>query len=51
MTVSVGVASRGGSCRDVPAFLEVADGALYAAKHEGRNRVKQASCEGGSSTL
>ena len=39
ITVSVGVATRTPSMRDPSALIEAADGALYASKHAGRNRV------------
>jgi diguanylate cyclase (GGDEF)-like protein len=38
LTVSVGVASIDADTRDLRALLRNADRALYAAKHEGRNR-------------
>ncbi|QIL21324.1 GGDEF domain-containing protein [Thermomonas sp. HDW16] len=39
LTISVGMAARRDSDRDAPTLLDRADKALYAAKHEGRNRV------------
>jgi diguanylate cyclase (GGDEF)-like protein len=38
LTVSIGVAEIGADTRDLRALLRNADRALYAAKHEGRNR-------------
>jgi len=38
LTVSVGVASIDAETRDLRALLRNADRALYAAKHNGRNR-------------
>jgi diguanylate cyclase (GGDEF)-like protein len=38
LTVSIGVASIDADTRDLRALLRNADRALYAAKHEGRNR-------------
>lgn len=40
MTVSLGVAERGHTITDPRALLRAADGALYAAKDAGRNRVR-----------
>jgi diguanylate cyclase (GGDEF)-like protein len=42
VTVSVGVtiAARGAEADDIPALLQAADDALYAAKDAGRNRVR-----------
>lgn len=42
LTVSVGVAVRLGEEQTAAGLLERADGALYAAKREGRNRVAMA---------
>ncbi len=42
-TVSMGVASLGGSCTDGDSLLEGADGALYHAKRVGRDRVELAA--------
>ena len=39
VTVSIGLASLGGSSDTLDKLLKRADSALYAAKHEGRNRV------------
>lgn len=39
LTISIGMAARRESDSDAAALLERADKALYAAKHEGRNRV------------
>jgi diguanylate cyclase (GGDEF)-like protein len=47
MTVSVGVASRSGPGRGEAALLKDADDALYVAKQEGRNRVRQSPPESG----
>ncbi len=40
ITVSVGVTSLDGNAREPTALYERADGALYAAKNKGRNRVE-----------
>jgi diguanylate cyclase (GGDEF)-like protein len=46
VTISVGVAaSRAGAGTDPEALVNEADGALYAAKHAGRNRVRLATVE------
>lgn len=42
-TISVGVAAFGVDATDVTSLLERADGALYEAKRQGRNRVELAS--------
>lgn len=48
VTVSIGVAdSQGQSCQAENDLLRLADGALYAAKRAGRNRVAQAVFEVG----
>jgi diguanylate cyclase (GGDEF)-like protein len=39
LTISIGMAARRDGDKDASALLERADKALYAAKHEGRNRV------------
>ena len=39
LTVSIGVAARGGVAGDVEELVELADAAQYRAKAEGRNRV------------
>jgi len=38
VTASIGVACLGPNC-DIPDFIDQADGALYASKANGRNRV------------
>lgn len=43
VTVSVGVAAYPEAGIDLPEILRVADGALYRAKHRGRNRVELAN--------
>ena len=43
ITASLGVTERQGEDVDFKALLQRADAALYAAKHEGRNRVKLAA--------
>jgi diguanylate cyclase (GGDEF)-like protein len=43
VTCSIGLAQYHDTMKDVVAFLEVADHALYQAKGQGRNRVVQAS--------
>ncbi|BAM91565.1 diguanylate cyclase [Bradyrhizobium oligotrophicum S58] len=43
VTISVGVAAYPEAGIDLPEILRVADGALYRAKHKGRNRVELAS--------
>ena len=43
VTLSAGVAEVGGDGGDLTAVLEAADGALYAAKEGGRNRVVAAA--------
>jgi diguanylate cyclase (GGDEF)-like protein len=43
VTVSIGVTEAHGAAIDVKAMLRAADGALYRAKSEGRNRVILAS--------
>jgi diguanylate cyclase (GGDEF)-like protein len=40
VTVSVGLAALADSDHDFDALLKRADEALYAAKHNGRNRVE-----------
>jgi diguanylate cyclase (GGDEF)-like protein len=46
VTISVGVAaSRAGAGTDPEALVNEADGALYATKHAGRNRVRLATVE------
>ncbi len=48
VTVSIGVAdSQGQACQAEGELLRLADGALYAAKRAGRNRVAQALFEVG----
>ncbi|HMM44679.1 MAG TPA: GGDEF domain-containing protein [Candidatus Macondimonas sp.] len=48
VTVSIGVAdSQGKTCQGENELLRLADGALYAAKRAGRNRVAQALFEVG----
>ncbi|WP_315750398.1 MULTISPECIES: diguanylate cyclase [unclassified Bradyrhizobium] len=42
-TISVGVAAYPEADLDLTEILRVADGALYRAKHKGRNRVELAS--------
>ena len=42
VTVSIGVASLSGDSADLPAVVQAADRALYAAKSAGRNRVTAA---------
>jgi diguanylate cyclase (GGDEF)-like protein len=42
MTISVGVASLGGSATDLDSIMKAADEALYRAKAAGRNRVETA---------
>jgi diguanylate cyclase (GGDEF)-like protein len=39
-TVSIGVATLGGTSEGIDALLERADKALYKAKRDGRNRVR-----------
>jgi GGDEF domain-containing protein len=41
VTVSIGVAQRTAQRRDPSAVLQAADGALYRAKHAGRNQVSK----------
>ncbi len=43
MSVSIGGAVHAGSGADLATLLHVADTALYAAKHAGRNRVRMGS--------
>ncbi len=43
VTISVGVAAYPEAGLDLTEILRVADGALYRAKHKGRNRVELAS--------
>ncbi len=43
ITVSIGVAVADSQSTDVRALIETADGALYRAKKQGRNRVVVAS--------
>ena len=38
-TISIGVSEAGGAASDLKTMLAAADGALYRAKNEGRNRV------------
>ncbi|MBB6309694.1 sensor domain-containing diguanylate cyclase [Xanthobacter tagetidis] len=42
LTVSIGIATAGGPGASAEAMLQDADGALYAAKHAGRNAVRHA---------
>jgi len=44
VTISAGVAALDGEAGDLTSLLEAADGALYAAKEAGRNRVSVAAC-------
>ena len=48
VTISIGVAAYPGDARDPIELIELADTALYRAKHLGRNRVSSygAPCEG-----
>jgi diguanylate cyclase (GGDEF)-like protein len=48
VTVSSGVAERSPAATDLTGVLEAADAALYAAKSEGRNRVRCADVGGGA---
>lgn len=43
ITVSLGVATVTEDCPDLPALLERADAAMYAAKRAGRNRVSRSA--------
>jgi diguanylate cyclase (GGDEF)-like protein len=43
VTVSIGIAALSEDCPDLEALIGQADGALYAAKRGGRNRVKAAA--------
>ena len=45
-TVSAGVAARGGCDAGITDILQRADSALYAAKHDGRNRIQVLAAEG-----
>jgi len=52
VTISIGVAAvRGGQHIDAEALVTEADGALYAAKHAGRNRVRLATVEAYAAAL
>ncbi|HEX5802964.1 MAG TPA: diguanylate cyclase [Azospira sp.] len=48
ITVSIGVAEFDRRSHDFESLLEVADKALYEAKHRGRNRVELAPCPAGA---
>lgn len=45
VTISLGVATYPEHGADGDALINAADGAMYAAKHAGRDRVHAASCE------
>ncbi|HEX7137333.1 MAG TPA: GGDEF domain-containing protein, partial [Vicinamibacterales bacterium] len=46
VTISVGVATSGSEDRNATSVIERADGALYVAKHNGRNRFSIAPTQG-----
>jgi diguanylate cyclase (GGDEF)-like protein len=45
LTASCGVAGLGAAAPDASALIEAADGALYRAKHEGKNCVRTAALD------
>jgi len=48
LTISVGCALASGGSQTLDALLETADRCLYAAKHDGRNRVSTVPAAGGA---